>query len=358
MNYLGVFHLKTTWKSIYTQVTRFFINNSYYFKKILIAIITLISSAVIIFFILRLIPGDIVKEYALSLAQRRGISYQDAYQLAVRLLNYDPNENIFQQFIRYFAGLMQGNLGQSLYVDDVTANSLIAQRLPWTLFVTTLALIISFTLGTNLGAFMARKRNSKRSMALNQMIVMTSSTPDYLVGLLLVLFFAYQLKWFPAQGNYNILNATPGFNIPFILDVLYHAFLPTLAFVIVQTGGWALLMRGNAISVLGDDYVKAAYARGVSEKHINGRYLKKNAMLPLVTSFALTFGTLFGGSTLMETIFNYPGLGMEIATRIGMKDYFVVQGLMIFTSFIVIVINLITDLIYPLIDPRVKKGES
>ncbi|WP_264230134.1 ABC transporter permease [Acholeplasma laidlawii] len=340
------------------KTMKFFSDNGYYFKKILIALITLFSSVIIIFLILRLIPGNVVHEYAISLAQKRGISYQDAYRLAVQLLNFDPSETVFQQFIRYITGLFSGNLGQSLYVDDVNVNLLIKQRLPWTLLITSLALMISFITGTAMGSFMARKRKSKRTAAMNSYIVVAGSMPDYLVGLILVLIFAYQLKIFPAQGNYNIIDVTPGFNISFILNILYHAFLPVLAFVIVQTGGWALLMRGNAIGVLGDDYVKAAQARGISEKNIRSKYLKKNAMLPLVTSLALTFGALFGGSTLMETIFNYPGLGMELASRIGMKDYFVVQGLMFFTSAIIIFINLITDLLYPLIDPRVKKGES
>lgn len=350
--------MKNVIRKISKSVYSFISNNIYYFKKVFIALLTLSSSVILIFLILRLIPGNIVREYAITLAQKRGISYDAAYQMAVSLLHFNPDETIIMQFFRYIEGLFQGNLGQSLYVDTVTANSLIAQRLPWTLLVTSFALIISFILGTSIGTYMARKRKGVVTNSLNSFIVVSSSIPDYLVGLILVLFLAYRLQIFPSQGNYNIFVSTPGFNLTFILDVLYHAALPVLSFVVVQTGSWALLMRGNAIGVLGDDYIKAAQARGVSEKHIQKRYLKRNAMLPLVTSLSLTFGALFGGSTLMETIFNYPGLGMELASRIGIKDYFVVQGLMFFTSAMVIIVNLVTDLIYPLIDPRVKRGES
>ena len=336
-------------------VGRFFVRYWFFIKKILIAIVTIACSTIIIFFILRLIPGDVVREYALSIAQRRGISYDAAYEIAVNLLNYDPEAPIFTQFFKYVGGLFQGNLGASMYVDGVTANSLIAQRLTWTLLITSVALIISFLLGTAIGAFMARKRRGVANVLLNGYIVTSGSIPDYLLGLLLVLLFAYTLPIFPAQGNYDISVCTPGFNLPFIGSVLYHACLPILAYVLSQTGSWALMMRGSAIGVLGEDYINAARARGIGNMTINRKYLKRNAMLPLVTSFAVTFAALFGGSTLMESIFNYPGIGLELAQRIGQKDYFVVQGIMFFSSFMVIAINLITDCIYSLIDPRIRE---
>lgn len=337
-------------------VGRFFVRYAYFFKKLGIALLTLACSTIIIFFILRLIPGDIVREYALQIAARRGISYDAAYQIATQLLNYDPEASIFVQFFKYVKGLFQGNLGSSMYVDGVTANLLIKQRLPWTLFITSAALIISFLVGTWMGSFMARKRKGAANVALNTYIVTSGSVPDYLMGLLLVLLLAYTLPIFPAQGNYDINNATPGFNIMFFLDVLYHAFLPILAYVIVQTGSWALMMRGSSIGVLGEDYIGAARARGLRTSTITRKYLKRNAMLPLITTLAVTFAALFGGSTLMESIFNYPGIGLELAARIGQKDYFVVQGIMFFSSAMVILINLVTDSIYSLVDPRVKEG--
>lgn len=115
-------------------------------------------------------------------------------------------------------------------------------------------------------------------------------------------------------------------------------------------------MRGSCIGVLGEDYILAARARGLSDKTIRTNYMKKNALLPLVTSFGVSFGAMFGGATLIESIFNYPGLGLEISNRIISKDYMVVQGLIFFTAFMVILVNLVVDLIYPLIDPRVRKG--
>lgn len=326
----------------------------HFIKRLLVALLTLSLSTIVIFFILRLIPGDIVREYALGLAQKRGISYDQAYPMAVQLLNYDPEAPILEQFFKYVGGLLEGNLGTSMYIDDLTANKIISQRLPWTLFITSIALIISFILGTIIGTHMARKRKGITNTLSNTYIILSGSIPDYLMGLVMVLIFAFTWKIFPSQGNYDAGTSTPGFNITFILDVIYHAVLPIVSYVIVQTGSWALMMRGSAVGVLGEDYINSARARGISEKTIERKYLKRNAMLPLVTSLALTFGALFGGSTLMETIFNYPGLGLELSARIGQKDYFVVQGIMFFSSAMIILVNFIADSIYSLIDPRVR----
>jgi peptide/nickel transport system permease protein len=168
--------------------------------------------------------------------------------------------------------------------------------------------------------------------------------------------FAYWLRWFPAQNNYDAFTTTPGFNLPFIGSVLYHAFLPVLAYSLVQIGGWILHMRGSSIGVLGEDYISAARARGLRESTIRNKYMKKNAMLPLITMLGISFGVLFGGAVLMESIFNYPGLGLELMNRIIIKDYMVAQGLIFFSALMIVIVNLIVDMIYPLIDPRVRRS--
>ncbi len=125
--------------------------------------------------------------------------------------------------------------------------------------------------------------------------------------------------------------------------------------VIVQISGWALTMRGSCVSVLGEDYVNAAKARGIPKKTIDKKYLRRNAILPLVTSIAISFATLFGGSTLIESMFNFPGLGLQLSYYIGCRDYFVIVGILFFTSSIIIFANLIADSIYSLIDPRIRR---
>ncbi len=332
---------KSKIKKFFGVCGRFFQKYSYFFAKIGISLVTLALSIIALFFLLRMIPGDIVELYALKLQNQQGITFDRAYELAAGLLNYDPNENVFQAFVRYMGGLFRGELGNSYLETGVSANSLIATRLPWTLFISSVSLFISFFSGIAVGGFVALTR---------------TGVPDYLIALILVIVFAYQLKWFPAQNNYDAFKVTPGFNLPFILNVLYYAFLPILSYTIVQTGNWILHMRGSCIGVLGEDYILAARARGLSEGLIRRKYMKKNALLPLITQFGVSFGALFGGATLMESIFNYPGIGLEISNRIVNKDYMVVQGLIFFSAAMVILVNLVVDLIYPLVDPRVRKG--
>lgn len=339
-----------------SYVGRFCSKHRYFLMKIGISLLTLTLSVILLFFLLRLIPGDIVELYALKLQAQQGITFDRAYELATQLLNYDPNENVFQAFGRYMGGLFRGQLGESYLETGVSANSLIATRLPWTLFISAVSLFISFFLGTAIGGFVAQKRKGIANKVASGYIAITGSVPDYLIALILVIVFAYQLKWFPAQNNYDAFSVTPGFNLPFILDVLYHAFLPILAYTIVQTGNWILHMRGSCIGVLGEDYILSARARGLSERTVRKKYMKKNALLPLVTMFGVSFGALFGGATLMESIFNYPGIGLEISSRIISKDYMVVQGLIFFSAAMVILVNLVVDLMYPLVDPRVRKG--
>ena len=348
--------MKTKFKNICRKIAIFFYKGRYFWVKLGFMLLTIFLTTIMIFFILRLTPGDTVVNYAKSIMSARpGISYEQAYREAVNLLNYDPEAPILQQFGRFFVGLFNGTLGMSIYRQDITAVLLIKQKLPWTLFIATIALVISFLLGTWLGSVMARKRRTKADAALSGVVLFVNSIPDYLIGLLLIMLFAYDLKIFPTSGNYDIYY-TPGFNLAFIINVLWHATLPILALILSSVGSWALQMRSNAIGVLGEDYIYCAKARGLSERLITRRYLKRNALLPLVTSLALSFAVLFGGSTLIEGIFNYPGLGQELASRIGLRDYFVVQGILFFSSTIVILVNFLTDMIYYLIDPRVRRG--
>ncbi len=346
----------TKLKNGFRLVGRFCVKHRYFFSKIGVSLVTLALSVILLFFLLRQIPGDIVELYALKLQGQQGITYDRAYELASQLLNFDPNENVLQAFVRYVGGLFRGQLGESYLETGVSANTLIATRLPWTLFVSSAALFLSFFIGTAVGGFVAQKRKGAADKIASGYIAISGSIPDYLMALLLVIVFAYQLKWFPAQNNYDIFKVTPGFNLPFILNVLYYAFLPVLSYTLVQTGNWILHMRGSCIGVLGEDYILAARARGLEERTIRKKYMKKNALLPLVTMFGVSFGALFGGATLMESIFNYPGIGLEISNRIVNKDYMVVQGLIFFSAAMVILVNLVVDLIYPLVDPRVRKG--
>mgnify|MGYP000976186841 CR=1 FL=1 len=325
----------------------------FFLKRIWIAMVSLVLIALFGFILIKLMPGNPVDTYAQQLMMERGMKYEEARKLAVTLLNYDPNKSIFEQLSYYVKSLLRFNLGTSMRRPDVSVNLLIKQFLPWTLFISSIALVISFIVGIFLGSSIAWKRNSLMEGAISSYIIVSSSIPDYLWGIILVFIFGVKFKVFPVQGNYDILLELEGW--PWLLNVLYHAALPIVAYSIVQIGGWALAMRGSCIGVLGEDYIYAAKARGIPEKIIVKRYLRRNAMLPLITSLAMSLAALFGGSPLIETIFNYPGIGQQFGISIASRDYFIIQGLTLFMSFIVIIANMIADSLYSVIDPRVRR---
>jgi len=326
-------------------------------KRLGVSLITLFSSMVLTFFMLRLTPGNAFDKWAQDLAKKQGITYEEARSLVVAMSNYNPDESLLSQFFRYINGILHGNFGSSMYNQTMTVQSILEKALPWTVFILTVALLLSFIIGVNLGIIMAWKRKSIVNPIISIYAIITNSIPNFLVAILLIIIFSFKLKWFPMRGAYDSSVATPGFNIKFILDVLHHAALPIATYVITTLGGWALSMKGSAVSVLGEDYINAAWIRGVPEDRIMKYYVKKNAMLPLITSLAISFGFMIGGSALIESQFNYPGLGFYMSNATVKRDYSIMQGLLFVTSLTVIVANFIADIIYAKLDPRVKLEE-
>ena len=339
-------------KNLFLNLKRHFYKCRYFYSKLLLTLLTLFLSVLFSFILIKSLPGDVVHNYALSLQNSLKISYEEAYTMATRLLNYDPEQNVFAAFIQYIGGLLNGNLGQSIYMDSVTANSIIKEYLPWTLLISSVSLLLSFFIGTRMGIKMARSRDGITDSVYTGFCTVTSSIPDYLLGVILLMYFGASLKWFPTYGAYDLSSKSNLFT--YIISILHHAALPIITYTVSQIGNWALLAKGSAVAVLGDDYVNAAVARGIPREVIEKKYLRKNAMLPLITSLVISFAYLFGGSAVMESVFSYPGLGRAFTTYIGKRDYFVVQGLFVFLSFLIILANLFADFICGLLDPRIR----
>lgn len=321
-------------------------------RKIVISFITIMVAVSFTFYLVRQMPGDIIHTLALEIQTRQGVSYNEAREIAKTQLAYDPDVPIYEQYIKYIGNLARGNLGLSL-VYRIPVADIIKQALPWTIFITSSSVIISFILGTLLGTTIAWKRKSILDPIITLYATVTQAIPDFLIGLMLLVFFGVTLRWFPMRGAYGP-DVDPGFNLPFILDVLYHAILPVLAFSIQAVGGWALAMKASATAVLGEDYINVAKAKGLSEGRIIIDYLGRNAILPQITSLAITLGAMLGGSMLVETIFGYPGVGFFLGRAIGTRDYTMIQGLFLVTTVAIIFANLIADVVYTKLDPRIK----
>ena len=320
-----------------------------------IAFLTLLIVMTLTFFLLRRMPGDPLYMWAMELVQVHGMDFDSAYEQVKQMYDYDPDEPLGQQYIRYIKGLMKGNLGTSM-IYKISTNEIIIKALPWTVFVLSISLLISFGLGSLMGIVIAWKRKTALEPIVTAYAAFTGATPDYITALILLIVFAANLRLFPMKGAYDSA-LTPGFNWPFIKSVLHHAVLPISAYVFESTAAWAMAMKGSAVSVLGEDYIMAARARGLKERRIMISYMGRNAILPLVTGLAIALGTMLGGATFIETIFAYPGIGWFFAQATTRMDFGLMQGLFLVTAVVTIFSNLVADILYSRLDPRIKVEE-
>lgn len=331
-------------------------NSGYYIKKVGIALLTIVVCSLLTFVLFRLMPGDIFDVKARDMAVSRGIDFNEARKLVVQMYNYDPDEPILHQMKRYYSALFHGNLGTSMTNSAVTVNDIVAYYMPWTLFLVSIALFLSYFLGIWLGSIMAWRRKSVISGLIAGYTTIVNAIPPALVPTFVLSIFAFGLNWFPVQGAYS-MSVTPGLNGPFIKDVLWHAALPIFAYTCTQINSWVMNMKGSCIGVMAEDYVTAAYARGLSDKTIREKYVKKNALLPLYTALAISFGSMLGGATYMEGPFVYPGIGNQLGSALGNRDFSVCQGLLLITTTATVLASLLVDLIMPKLDPRIRREE-
>jgi len=320
-----------------------------------IAFLTLLIVMTLTFFLVRKVPGDPLYMWAMDLVQNYGLDFESAYEQVKVMYDYDPNEPMTEQYINYVKGLLRGNLGTSM-IYRISVNEILLKALPWTVFVLSISLLISFGLGSLMGMIMAWKRKTPLDPIVTAYAALTGATPDYITALILLIVFAINLKLFPMKGAYDSA-LTPGFNWPFIKSVLRHAVLPITAYVFESTAAWAMAMKGSAVSVLGEDYIMAARARGLKERRIMISYMGRNAVLPLVTGLAIALGTMLGGATFIETIFAYPGIGWFFGIATTRMDFGLMQGLFLTTAAVTIFSNLVADVLYSRLDPRIKVEE-
>lgn len=321
-------------------------------KKVGIALITIFLITTLTFFLVRKTPGDVMQSWAMDIVQTYSMTYEEALAFVESLYSYDPDQPVLEQYVAYISGLLRGDLGQS-FIYRVSVNEIIATALPWTVFVTSISLFLSFSIGMLLGMTIAWKRKTILDPLVTFYAAFTGATPDYVTALVLLIIFSINLHIFPLKGAYDAMVPV-GFTWPFIKSVLWHAALPIAAYTFESTAGWALAMKGSAVSVLGEDYIMAARARGLKQRRIMTRYMGRNALLPMITGLAIALGTMVGGSILIETIFSYPGIGWFFGEALVKRDFGMLQGLFLFMSIAVIFANLAADLLYTRLDPRIK----
>lgn len=322
-------------------------------KKILMALLTIISSLIIVFFVINNMPGDPVDILAQDIVRTENLPYDLAYSRAIATLNYDPSKPIAEKFIVYAKGMLKGDLGTSMTYKKPVID-IVKGALPWTLLVLSISLMLSFTTGSILGIYIAWKQKKSLNTGLTIYQSIFGSIPDYIVAYLLVFLFSVTLGILPSKGAYSS-SVIPGFNIDFILNVLRHATLPIMAYFVTTVASWTISMKANSIGILGEDYITYATVRGLSSKRILIHYLGKNAMLPMITGLAVSFGLMFGGSPLIENLFLYPGIGYYLNMAIARRDFPLMQGMFLIIIVMVVLSSLLAELLYKVFNPRLRE---
>lgn len=302
------------------------------------------------FLIPRLMPGDPV---SILIAGSEGQIDADARDaIAAQFgISDDP---LFIQYIHYLLDLLRLDLGVSLSQYPVPVLDIISQSLPWTVGLVGVSTVIGFVLGTSLGVVLAWRRGTWSDHVLPGLTFL-NAIPYFWMALILVMLLSVTVNIFPAGGGYDGA-IFPEPTAQFAGSVLYHAALPALTIVIGSFAGWVLQMRNMTVTIMGEDYVSMAEAKGLPPRMVLFGYAARNAILPSVTGFALALGAVVGGSMLTEVIFNYPGLGYALFQAVSAQDFPLMQGLFLIISLAVIVANLIADIAYVFLDPRTRQG--
>jgi len=290
-------------------------------------------------------PGDPVETIA---GANGGMSEDLMAQLRTA---YGLDKPLYVQLGVYLAKVCRGDLGYS-YFFNLPVASMIGERVPATLLLVLSAVLSAFSVGTALGVLSARKPNGLLSQFITVLSMVGFAAPVFWMGTMLVILFASVLPILPVSGMRS--PAASGGGLADIADVAQHLVLPTLTLSLVYLAQYSRLARASMLDVLGADFIRTARAKGLADSVVLYKHALRNALLPVVTVLGLQFGNVMAGAILVETVFNWPGLGRLAFEAVLRRDYPTILGVLLFSAVVVIVMNLLTDLAYRFIDPRIK----
>lgn len=330
---------------------------NYIIKRLLALIPILIGVAVIVFLIVHLIPGDPAQT---MLGER-------ASDEALAKLREDMglNDPLPVQFWRYVKNLLRGDLGRSIMSNNPVSSEL-AQRFPATLELSFFAMVFAVFVGVPAGIFASVKQNSWFDNLSMLVALIGVSMPIFWLGLMFIWLFAVELGWFPPSSrigvgldfapitNLYVIDSILQLNFTALKDIVHHLVLPAVALGTIPMAIIARMTRSSMLEVLRKDFIRTAYAKGLKRKIVIFKHALKNAMVPIITVVGLQFGVLLGGAVMTETIFSWPGLGKYLVDAIYARDFPIVQGGILFFAGVFVLVNLIVDLSYALVDPRIQ----
>lgn len=316
----------------------------YLLKRLLYTLPLMAGAIAIIFFLIHAAPGDPV-DYLIGEA---GASQEVVDRLRAQMGLDRP---VVVQFGIYAFEVLRGNLGYSV-VSGAPVLTLILERFPATLLLMATQYTLAAIIGITLGVVSARRPNSATDNVITFFSLASFAIPVFWLGQMMILIFGYYLDWFPIQGMTNLRKGYTGF--AYVLDVAYHLTLPALTLAIYNVGLVLRLTRSSVIQVTGQDYIKVARAKGLSERTVLFKHALRNALLPVVTVIGVEIPGLIAGAVLAETVFGWPGLGRLTLDAINARDYPLLMGMFLFICLFVILANLVVDLLYAALDPRIR----
>jgi peptide/nickel transport system permease protein len=301
------------------------------------------------FLLPRTMPGDPVEALV---ARMHG--HLTASQISAMRAAYGfTNAPLWEQYLQYLSHAVRFDFGLSISAYPATVASVISTGLFWTMMLGTVTLIISFVLGTILGVIIAWRRGGLLDSILPGLTSFLGSFPYFWLAMVSLFILAFELGWFPMAHAYSD-NITPGVTWEYYGSVLIHMLLPAMTIILVSVGGWMMGMRSTMITVLNEDYITMAEAKGLSQWRIMFNYAMRNAILPNFTQFGMSVGFILSGQLLTEMVFSYPGLGFYLVRAVTTYDYPLMQALFLMITLAVLAANLLVDLLYVRLDPRIR----
>ncbi|MFY9318652.1 ABC transporter permease [Lentibacter algarum] len=319
---------------------------SFLSRRLAYGLLLMLGVVILNFLLIRLAPGD----PAVVIAGEMGGATEEMLE-SIRE-DYGLNKPVLTQLWIYISGVATGNLGESFFFNQ-PVSSLIAARVGPTILLVISAQIISIVLGVFLGVIAARKPNGVMSAFVSVFATIGYAVPVFWTGIMLIILFASAIPIFPVEGMQSVkLRGAPF--LTQALDVAHHLVLPAFTLAIIYLAQYARLSRASMLEVLGSDYIRTARAKGSPERSVLFKHALRNAALPILTVAGLQFGNLISGALLVETVFNWPGMGRLAFESILRRDYPTIMGVLFFASAMVVVANILTDISYRWADPRLR----
>jgi peptide/nickel transport system permease protein len=314
-------------------------------SRLLQGLALVLAVVVLNFVLVHAAPGDPVETIA---GASGGMSSELMAELRTQ---YGLDRPLPVQLGVYLGKVLRGDLGYS-YFFNLPVTQMIAERVPATLLLVLSSVLLAFVVGTALGVLSSRRPNGLLSQFITVLSLVGFAAPVFWIGIMLVILLASVFPILPVAGMRSI-DATGG-GLADVLDVAHHLVLPTITLSLVYLAQYSRLARSSMLDVLGSDFIRTARAKGLAERVVLYKHALRNALLPVVTVLGLQFGNVLAGAILVETVFNWPGLGRLAFDSVLRRDYPTILGVLLFSSIVVVVMNQLTDLCYRLIDPRIK----